>query len=431
MLRTMWLTLLVLPRYSLVLAVFGITCWYVLKHHFPTPVWTHEAAGWRAFAPYQDGLYRLIQLNPHDTEKRVQSWLPDGTPRDVLQLPKELGDAVVCPATNRLACLLGPDLAVWDLVHDCLLYTLPVVEAGFLEKLSLYVKPIQVRTDRPFLHRRLILSPNGAWLAVQLDDEVVMVDLQQQRIARRFPQRRGEVVAINNDGTRMLSRLDQVSKPWITDTVSLTRVANLELDPFIYGNCTSWDGNELIIVGLDPSQKQFLLNRYRFDTGALVSQQTVPFPEGRTPYYLTLHALKDGSVVLYSNYTISDYPLFVEAMTWLEIRFNFRFGMDWQRGQEHGQLFRVRPDGRGEKLLDGKHVSHARIADDGQLILVRHTLAHEHRTGFRYAVYRYPFPSPWPMAVLYGLLFALPLQLVQLLWQRWRRRTTSSASPPG
>jgi hypothetical protein len=123
MLRLLWMALCSLLRYSFVLAVFVITGWYVLKHHFPTPVWTQEVDEWMDFPPCEDGRYRLLDLDTKAVVHTVESWNPEGTMHGTLKLPKA-GCYAVGQANSTLACLQDDELTVWDLRENRSLFRL-------------------------------------------------------------------------------------------------------------------------------------------------------------------------------------------------------------------------------------------------------------------------------------------------------------------
>ncbi|HQR41058.1 MAG TPA: hypothetical protein PLX97_00210, partial [Gemmatales bacterium] len=154
------------------------------------------------------------------------------------------------------------------------------------------------------------------------------------------------------------------------------------------------------------------------ETGEIERSVMLPIRGGKKPEWGTQLNLKNGEVACITSFNTTLIPLATEFAKWLERKLGIKLDWKWLiETKSRAVVHLIHLDGSHEQLWLGKYVNSVNLSHDG-----KHLLAHyDSENGKRYALFQLPLPSPYPIGVLYGLLAALPLLLLQLVWRRMRK----------
>jgi hypothetical protein len=417
-----------LLRYLVVIVLFVAVTGLGVSLYEPTPLLTmHGLRTWSPILLLED---RIFLSGSDDATPEghatIRTLSLDGVELSRFHLERGEGTFKPHPSATLVAILMkeGYRLLQWDLNNQ--IKTLDVSPPA----LAANETPLIVDRDLNPLSKSLggtyslFLSANGHWCGMQINNTLVLV--HNSKVANVFKQE-GVIHfrAISNDGRRLLAAdnafgylIDVETRKVIKKSTHLLRSIP---EP-------TYDGKHFVVID-HISGMNSTVSWVSVETGEVERHVEIPQSRSRKFDWGFVVPLKTGDVACFTASNTTLFPAATEWAVWQELKTGIKLDWKWlNETMTRGAIHFIHPDGTTERVNLGNRVSHCYIAPDGKHLLARS----DNPDGMSYSLFQLPLPSPYPVAMLYGLLAALPVLLLQLIWQRRRRlRTTSAASPPG
>jgi hypothetical protein len=405
-----------LLRNWLTVCVFGISLYYFHHNSCPPPLWeARTGPGFHNFVPFSDGYVRLYSRDPNPLigQTVVRSWTYDGLEQSPISVPAKIGFGFDCQRTGTNLCRddSKEEFTFWNM-QDGLQLTIrnrALIESRPRSTMNLdgLAESSSVVTKHHVLEHHH--SPSGRWAIIQTIDMLGIVDVEKCKVScvlQKIPT--VKAVRINDAGDRLLCTNEAGSMFFLFDPFANKIIANIPYSAISYGYDSTLDGKGFVFLTRSKSESSTVLVCWvRASDGEIIRQVPVPIPE-HLLHFARVYCLTNDEVALFRRWTEPRFPGATELNAFLERK--WKWTMPWiNEAVGGGDFFRVKPDGVVEHQKFGPKVLFGRVSEDGQYYLINRMISSENiNTGqFQYAVYRYPFPSRWPMVLLQAALAAL------------------------